>query len=148
MCSHGGLFSGFAMCMHGLLSAHEPRLGEFIKLDASSGRRIWHALRSYIGSMQSVSVGYPKPSVATAATVTNTFVEDVSLGFSEVSNPRVLSHHDALLAAMTWRASGGRAFDATFTRGDALKVVVSQLSQTHSAREGARTHAKWCGTAS
>ena len=83
--------------------------------------------------MQSVSVSYPKPPTTTATTVTNTFVEDMSLGFAEVSNPRELSHHDALLTAMTWRASGGRAFDATFARGDALNEPVSQLSQTHSA---------------
>lgn len=64
-----------------------------------------------------MAVGYPKPPVVDAATVTNTFLEDVSLGFAEASQPRVLSHHDPLLTAMTWRAVGGATFDATFTRG-------------------------------
>mmetsp|Transcript_1217 Transcript_1217/g.3601 ORF Transcript_1217/g.3601 Transcript_1217/m.3601 type:complete len:720 (+) Transcript_1217:142-2301(+) len=73
---------------------------------------------------QSVAVGYPKPPVVDAATVTNTFLEDVSLGFAEASQPRVLSHHDPLLTAMTWRAVGGATFDATFTRGSPYQTVV------------------------
>ncbi len=74
--------------------------------------------------MQGVTVGYPKPPVVDATTVTNTFIEDITLGIVEVSKLRVLSHYDPLLTAMTWRTAGGAAFDATFTRGEGLTRTV------------------------
>lgn len=87
-----------------------------------------HRKRSMV---QGVAVGYSSSPNVTSTAVTYGFEEHLTLGFMEASQPRVLSHFEALSAAMQWNAANGAAFEATFVRGVQLLLVAYYSFSAH-----------------